>query len=132
MKDLALYMGFGRGCGTALAGLNPSGVFGSSGFRRAIPYSLGQNGTNHTVVQFHIQLVKHVGGEDTCFGNVPNGCGFCYALNDDFLMTHPWACIGTVGAVNRLHVDIASVGMAVVLGHFGGEDLRADLNFLND
>lgn len=126
MKDLAPYMGFGRGRGAALADLNPGGVFGPSGFRRAIPYSLVRNGTTHTVVQFHIQLVKHVGIEDPCFGNVPNGCGFCYASNDDFLMTRPWARVGAVGAVNRLHIAIAPVGTAVLslLGHFGSEDLR--------
>lgn len=43
------------------------------GITRTILDYLTVNGTAHTVMWFHIQIGKHIGDKDTCFGDVPNG-----------------------------------------------------------
>ena len=64
------------------------GLLGPSGFTRMIPDRLAVSGTSHAVTcqQSHAQLGKHVGVEDTHFGNVPDGCGLSYVSNDTFSM----------------------------------------------
>lgn len=81
-------------------------------------------------MQFHIQLGKHIGVEDTRFRNVPNGCGLYYVSNDELLngliLGH---ASGAVGATNRLHMAAALFGTTIVpsfLGHLGSEDPRED------
>lgn len=60
------------------------------------------NGTPHTVISLPIQLGKHIGGEDTPFGNAPNGCGLYYVSNDQLL--NGLVLGDASGAANRLHV----------------------------
>lgn len=92
---------------------------------RAIPDYFAMNGTTHTETWFHIQLGKHIGVEDICFGNVPNGCSLYYVSNDKILnglvLGHT---LGTVGATNRLQVAEALFGTTIVpsfFGHLGSE-----------
>lgn len=79
-------------------------------------------------MQFHIQLGKHIGIENTRFRNVPDGCGLYDVPNDELLngliLGH---ATGTVGTANRLHVAAALFGTTIVpslLGHLGSEEAK--------
>ena len=79
-------------------------------------------------MQFHIQLGKHIGIENTRFGNIPDGCGLYDVPNDELLnglILGPAS--GTVGTANRLHVAAALFGTTIVpsfLGHLGSEEAK--------
>ena len=79
-------------------------------------------------MQFHIQIGKHIGIENTRFRNVPDGCGLYDVPNDELLngliLGH---ASGTVGAANRRHVATALFGMTIIpsfFGHLGSQEAR--------
>lgn len=98
-------------------------------FTKMIPDHLAVNDTTYTVTQFHLQLGRHIGFEDTRFRNVPNGCSLYYVLNDKLLsglvLGH---ASGTVGATSKLLKAAALLGTTIVaslFGHLGSKELRA-------
>ena len=87
-------------------------------------------------MQFHIQLGKYIGIEDTRFQNVPDGRGLYYVSSDELLNCHILGhASGTVGAANRLHMATTFFGTAVVpsfLHHLGSEDPKKCILILSD
>lgn len=71
-------------------------------------------------MQFHIQLGKHIGVEDTRFRNVPDRGGLYYVPDNELLNGLILGdATGTVGAANRLHVAAAFFGTTIVPSFLG-------------
>lgn len=91
-----------------------------AGFSGSIPDYLAMNSTAHAVMQLDIELGKHIGVEDTGFGNVPDRGGLDDVPNDELLDGLVFGhAPGAVRAADRLHVAAALLGPAVVSPFFG-------------
>ncbi|XP_030885600.1 WW domain-containing oxidoreductase-like [Leptonychotes weddellii] len=112
------------GCHKAYQYLESGGSKTKNFFCMAVLYSEAAMAS-----KFCIRLGKHIGVEDTRFGNVLDGGGLYNVPNNELLngliLGHT---TGAVGAANRLHVAAALFGTTIIpsfLGHLGFETAKS-------